>query len=75
MGSVNLPITPDGLTVLGSLGWSDYRLLQDLAGDDLVGSTRSFNVGLRQPLWRRPNASLFGQLAYDQTLPGFRSRY
>ena len=66
LGSVDLPITPDGLRVLGSVGWSDYRLLQELADDDLVGSTRSLNVGLRQPFWRRPDASLFGQLAYDQ---------
>ena len=64
--SLDLPITPDGLRLLASAGWSDYRLLQDLAEDNLVGSTRSFSVGLRQPFWRRPKASLFGQLGYDQ---------
>lgn len=66
MASLELPITPDGLRLLGSFGWSDYRLLKELAPDDLVGSTRSFNVGLRQPLWRRPQTSVFGQLGYDQ---------
>ena len=66
LGSVDVPVTPDGLRLLGSIGWSDYRLLQDLSADDLVGSPRSLNVGLRQPFWRRPNASLFGQLGYDQ---------
>ena len=68
LGSVDLPVTPDGLKVLGSVGWSDYRLLEDLADDDLLGSTRSFNVGVRQPFWRRPDLSVFGQLAYDQYL-------
>lgn len=66
LGSIDYPLTADGMRVLGSLAWSDYRLLQELAVDDLRGSTRSWNVGLRQPLWRRPDASLFAQLGYDQ---------
>lgn len=66
LGSLDLPVTADGMRFLGSLGWSDYRLLEELASDDLKGSFRSFNVGLRQPLWRRPKKSVFAQLGYDQ---------
>lgn len=66
LGSADVPVTADGLRFLGSVGWSDYRLLEELAADDLKGSTRSFNVGLRQPLWRRPRRSVFTQLGYDQ---------
>jgi len=66
LGSADVPLTADGLRVLGSVGWSDYRLLEELAADDLKGSTRSFNVGIRQPLWRRPRRSVFAQLGYDQ---------
>lgn len=66
VGSIDLPVSADGMRLIGLLAWSDYRLLQELAEDDLRGSTRSWNVGLRQPLWRRPEASLFAQLGYDQ---------
>ena len=65
-GSYDIPLTPDGLKVVGSFGWSDYRLLQELMPDQLVGSTRSINIGFKQPLWRRPKRSLFGQVSYDQ---------
>ena len=66
LGAVDVPVTADGMRFLGSLGWSDYRLLQELASDELKGSFRSFNAGLRQPLWRRPRRSIFAQLGYDQ---------
>ncbi len=66
LGSIDLPVTPDGMRFLGSVGYSDYRLLDDLAEDDLLGSTRSWNVGLRQPLWRRPDRSIYAQVGYDQ---------
>lgn len=66
LGSVDVPVTADGLRFLGSVGWSDYRLLEELASAELKGSTRSFNAGLRQPLWRRPRRSVFAQLGYDQ---------
>jgi len=65
-GIYDIPLTPDGLKVTGSFGWSDYRLLQEFLSDHLVGTTRSVNIGLKQPLWRRPKKSLFGQLTYDQ---------
>lgn len=55
---VAVPLTPDGLRVIGSYGWSDYRLLEQYTASDSVGSSSVVSLGLAQPLWRRPRTNL-----------------
>lgn len=57
-GNINLPLTPDGLSVVGSYSWSDYRLLQQFTPDNYLGTFAAGTVGLNQILWRRPKENL-----------------
>lgn len=57
-GNINIPLTPDGLNVVGSYSWSDYRLLQQFTPDNYVGTFAAGTVGLNQVLWRRPKQNL-----------------
>lgn len=60
--NVVLPVTPGGMNAVGSVNWSDYRLLSDLTADQFVGSYKSANFGITQSLWRRPKANLNARL-------------
>ncbi len=61
-GNGIVPLTPGGLNWVGSYSWSDYRLLQEFAGDNYVGDYMAGTVGLSQVLWRRPKANLVARV-------------
>ncbi len=62
---LEVPLTPGGLSGVGSVNWSDYRLLDEFQSDDYTGSFYGGSLGLRQVLWRRPTRNLYGQVIAD----------
>lgn len=58
----NVPLTPGGLSLVGSLNWADYRSLEQFTVDNYTGFYTSAQLGLSQVLWRRPTAGLSARL-------------
>ena len=54
-----LPIGSDGLQLGFTANYSEYRVLDELYDLDLNGTTFGGDLSLIQPLWRRPDRSMF----------------
>lgn len=52
------PISPDGLQLIGSYAWADYRLLDQYISSNSVGNSNNATIGVSQPLWRRPKSNI-----------------
>jgi hemolysin activation/secretion protein len=65
VGSVTyqMPVTPDGAALNLYANYSSYRLLDEFYSADINGYSANFRLGLKQPLWRRPQQSLWGSFS------------
>ena len=57
-GNGSVPLTPDGLSWIGSYSFTDYRLLKEFVPDNYKGNGSIGTLGLSQILWRRPKKNI-----------------
>lgn len=64
-GSLNyeMPVTPDGGQLNLYANYSNYRLLDEFYASDVNGYSANLRLGFKQPLWRRPQHSLWGSVS------------
>lgn len=64
-GSLNyqMPVTPDGGLFNLYANYSTYRLLDEFYTADVNGYSANLRLGMKQPLWRRPQQSLWAGIS------------
>jgi hemolysin activation/secretion protein len=61
--SYQMPVTPDGGEINLYANYSSYRLLDELYDSDSQGYSANGRIGFKQPLWRRPQLSLWSGIS------------
>ena len=60
---VDIPIGSNGLKASLNANYGTYRVLDELYEDDINGTTFASDISFTQPLWRRPDRSVFLSLS------------